>query len=203
MLRYPDVQTLAAEDGLENHINSDAAATIKQDPDGGGGENGVMEQKTLSRREVLSSLSKVDKPPGLLGPTTLKYESLLQKLIKAGREWVEHLQDELAKHPKKDGIGDLSIVSSDFRPGWMVDGQQPVMALPRMGLTSPALHYRINAVEKAHRRVTRTLKRVTRAEERQVADREQDVDQKKADILKLKHITEIKEVDVEVWNKKI
>ena len=45
----------AAEDGLENHINPDAAATTKQDHAGGGGENGVMDQKTLSRREALFS----------------------------------------------------------------------------------------------------------------------------------------------------
>ena len=55
-----------------------------------------MDQKTLSRREVLSSFSKVDEPPGLLAPTTLKYKSLLQKLIKAGRAWIEPLQEPLA-----------------------------------------------------------------------------------------------------------
>ena len=75
----------AAEDGLDNHINPDAAATTKQDHAGGSGENGVMDQKTLSRREVLASCRKVNKPPGLLAPITIKCESLLQKLLKADR----------------------------------------------------------------------------------------------------------------------
>ena len=65
------------------------------------------------------------------------------------------------------------MLSTKFGTGWMVDGQQPVVAPPRMRLTSHTLHYRTNAVEKAHRRVTRIAKHVTRAEEIQVTDGEQ------------------------------
>ena len=36
----------AAEDGLENHTNPDAAATTKQDHAGGGGENGCFSPNT-------------------------------------------------------------------------------------------------------------------------------------------------------------
>ena len=49
------------------------------------------------RKEVNSNINKIFDPLGLRAPTTIKYESLLQKLIKAGLEWVEPLQGKLDK----------------------------------------------------------------------------------------------------------
>ena len=60
------LRALATEAGPENLINTDAAATTKQDQVGGGGENGLVDQKKLSRREALSDCNKADDPPGLL-----------------------------------------------------------------------------------------------------------------------------------------
>ena len=121
----------------------------------------MVDQKKLSRREAFSNVDKVVYPVGLLASTALNYERPLQVWIKAGREGVELPQDELAKDPKKDGIGDLSMLSTKFGTGRMVDGRHPVGALPRTRLTSQALHYRINAVEKAHRRVTTISQHLT------------------------------------------
>ena len=64
---------------------------------GCGDEDGVVDKNKLTRKEVDSSINMIVDPLGLLALTTIKYESLLQKFIKAGLEWVEPLQDKLAK----------------------------------------------------------------------------------------------------------
>ena len=64
---------------------------------GDGDEDGEVEQKEVSRRQVDSSNSRIVNSPGLRAPTSIKYKSVLQKLVKAGLEWIKPLQDELAK----------------------------------------------------------------------------------------------------------
>ena len=71
----------------------------------------------------------------------------------------------IVKNPKKDVIGDLRLLSTKFRTGWLVDGQHPVVAPLRMRLTSQALHCRINAVEQARCRVTKITNSVTRTKD--------------------------------------
>ena len=71
----------------------------------------------------------------------------------------------IVENPKKDIIGDLRLFSTKFGPAWLVDGQHPVVAMPRMSLTSQALHCRINAVEKACCRITRITNHMTKTKE--------------------------------------
>ena len=92
---------MASEADLGRHINPDAAATTKQkhvdDYVGGGDKDGVVDREKLSRRDVVSNANKIVDPLGLFAPTTIKYESLLQKLVNAGLERSEPLQGELDK----------------------------------------------------------------------------------------------------------
>ena len=57
----------------------------------------MVDQKKLTTREVISNINKIFDPLGLLAPITIKFKSLLQKLIKASLDWDKPLQGELAK----------------------------------------------------------------------------------------------------------
>ena len=65
---------------------------------GDGDENGMVERKELNRRQVDSSINRIVSSPGLRTPTSIKYDSVLQKLVKAGLEWIKPVQDELAEN---------------------------------------------------------------------------------------------------------
>ena len=62
---------------------------------GVGDEDGAVDQKRLSKREVV--VNKIVDPICLLTPTTIKYESPLQESVNAGLERSKPLQDELDK----------------------------------------------------------------------------------------------------------
>ena len=47
-------------------------------------------------------------------------------------------EDGVVDQKKKDGIGDLNMLSAKFGTGRMVDSRHPVVALPRTRLTSQA-----------------------------------------------------------------
>ena len=51
-----------------------------------------VDQKKLTRREVVSNIYKIFDHLGLLAPTTIKFKMLLQKWTKAGLEWNEPLE---------------------------------------------------------------------------------------------------------------
>ena len=92
---------MASEANLGSHINPDAAAMTKReyvdDNVGGGDGGGVVDRERLSRRVVVSNVNKIFDPLGLLAPTTIKYKSLLQRLVNTGLERGKPLQGELAK----------------------------------------------------------------------------------------------------------
>ena len=84
-----------------SEVTLDTTATTRKehvdDCRGGDDEDGVVEQKELNRRQVDSSFNRIVNPLGLRTPTTIKYASPLQKLIKTGLEWIGPLQDGLAE----------------------------------------------------------------------------------------------------------
>ena len=98
-----NLRVVAMEAGLESHINPDAATTTKQVHVRGGDEDGMVDQKKLSRREVVPNVNKVVYPIDLLAPTTLKYERLLQMLTKAG------LEEKFPTSPEKPDTGNLEL----------------------------------------------------------------------------------------------
>ena len=114
-----DPKVMATEVELGSPVNSGTAATNKQEhvddgvsflslvDDYGGGDDkdGVVDREKLSRREVVSNVNKiVDVDPlGLLPPTSIKDESLLQNLIKAVLERGEPLQCKLDKEERAAG----------------------------------------------------------------------------------------------------
>ena len=53
------------------------------------------------------------------------------------------------ENPEQDVLGNLRLLSTKFRTGWLVDGQHPEVVPSRMRITLQACHSRVNAVEKA------------------------------------------------------
>ena len=93
---------VALEADLESRIVTGTTATTKQDHMddcvGNVDEDGAVEQKKVNRRQVDSSVSRIVNSLGLCTPISIKYESLFQKLIKAGLDWIKPLQDKLAEN---------------------------------------------------------------------------------------------------------
>ena len=86
----PKLRGVASEADLESHIVPDTTAMTKQehvdDCVGDGDEDGVVEQKKVNRRQVDSSISRIVNSPSLRAPTSIKYKSVVQKLVMAGLE---------------------------------------------------------------------------------------------------------------------
>ena len=97
----PKLRVVASEADLESHIVPDPTAMTKQehvdDCCGDGDEEGVVEQEKVNRRQVDSSIRRIVNSLGIRTPNSIKYESMLQKLVKAGLEWIKPLQDDLAE----------------------------------------------------------------------------------------------------------
>ena len=82
------LRVMATEADLGSHINPDATAMNRQEHVnnciGGSDEDSMLDPKTLSRRKSVD-------PIGRLALTTIKYENLLQEVVKAGLERGEPL----------------------------------------------------------------------------------------------------------------
>ena len=115
-----NMRTLAMKADQGSHINLDAAATSKQeqvdDCVGGGDEDGMADWEKLSRRGVVPDGIRIVDPIDYLAPTIIKYERLPQKLVKAGLEMSEPLQDELVKEiceSSEAGLNEINETEGD------------------------------------------------------------------------------------------
>ena len=59
-------------------------------------ELGLLDATVMTRRLVVSQVYGIFDPLGLVSPVTVNYKLLLQKLTKAGADWDEELDEELA-----------------------------------------------------------------------------------------------------------
>ena len=92
-----------------------------------------------SMDSITADLEKVD-----MGPVVdLFDDKVVEEQIKRPQGQVDmliglHVSSlfPIVENPKKDVVGDLRLLSTKFGTGWLVDGQHPVVAPPRMRLTS-------------------------------------------------------------------
>ena len=74
-------------------------------------------------------------------------------------------------NPEQDVIGNLRLLSSKFRTGWLVDGQHSEIVPSRMRMPSQALHSR-NAAEKSCRKTSKTMKHATHAKDEDMGEQQ-------------------------------